>query len=517
MLMTLSACSDAVESTSMSSSTTTVAPTSTTSDASDTATVTTKSLELPRFESDVCVSDGLIELQASGAYDLECGYVIVLEDRAAPNGPTVSLPVAVARSKNPTPEPDPVIYLAGGGGHAHLTYAHFLMDSVGDAILENRDFVQYNQRGAPDTIPELSCPGYTEFLFSLAAEPALASVWTEDHVQYLVDCDSALTDRGVDLSQYNSATNAADARDVPIALGYEQANYYGTSYGTRLGLDLIRDFPNGVRSIILDSVYPPEVGYYTEYARSLHRSLNAVFEGCGNDEGCSARYPDLQDEFWTTVDRLNEDPQMVGSSFGPVSVDGGVLMDAMAIYLYSPEWIPRAPGAMDQVARGDLSPVADVVVGAITAPDLNWSMFYAMQCREEVPFEVYDDALALGETLPKPVVEHFTVGFSRFHFDLCEKSVSGVADPVERVAVSSEVPTLVFSGGYDPATPPYWSEGAAGSLANASYAHFPTLGHGIMRSNPCGLSIGLDFISDPHAELDMSCVEDQASVKWVLD
>jgi len=182
-------------------------------------------------------------------------------------------------------------------------------------------------------------------------------------------------------------------------------------------------------------------------------------------------------------------------------------MDAMAIYLYSPDWIGRSPGAMDSAAQGDLAPVRAVVVGAITAPDLNWSMFYAMQCREEVPFETFDDALDLSADLPTQIVDHYTHGFARFHFEMCEGSRSGTADSVESEAVKSDVPALVLAGRYDPATPPYWSEGAAEALTNATYVEFPTLGHGVMRSNACGLAIGLAFIDDPTIDLDVSCVE----------
>lgn len=472
---------------------------------------------LPRFEPGSCTAEGLKGVAALPDYTIECGSVVVLEDRSDPDGLTVSLPVAIARTSSETPKPDPVIYLAGGGGHDHLTYAHYLLESVGDAVLAERDFVQYNQRGAPNTDPELACPGYTDFLFSLASKPELASLWTTEHKDYLVDCEAALIETGIDVTQYNSATNAADAVDVALALGYPQANYYGTSYGTRLGLDLIRDYPGSVRSIILDSVYPPEVGYYTEYARSLHRAFSAVFEGCSSDPACATRFPKLEADFYATVDRLNDDPHVVNSPFGPVSVDGGVFMDAMAIYLYSPEWIPRAPKAMDDAAQGHLGSVERVVVGAITAPDLNWSMFYAMQCREEVPFEDWNVAVSLAAGLPDQVVEHYTDGFARFHFEMCESMSSGTAHVVESEAVRSDVPALVLAGRYDPATPPYWSEDTATSLGRAFYVEFPTLGHGVMRSNSCGLSIGLAFLDDPTTHPDTTCVAQLPPIAFDID
>jgi hypothetical protein len=37
---------------------------------------------------------------------------------------------------------------------------------------------------------------------------------------------------------------------------------------------------------------------------------------------------------------------------------------------------------------------------------------------------------------------------------------------------------------------------------------FPGLAHGIMRSNECGLEIGLQFIQDPTTEPDASCIDE---------
>jgi pimeloyl-ACP methyl ester carboxylesterase len=479
------------------------------------ATTVPRPARLPAFEEAPCSFGDLTGFSTHGRYDLRCGHLVVLEDRADPDGSLVRLPVAIAETTNPDPEPEPVVYLAGGGGHAHLNYATFYLASVGEVIVENRDFIQYNQRGAPDTEPALDCPGYTEFLFDLAGEAERDSLWTKRHADFLDGCRAALVERGVDLSQYNSATNAADATDLLTALGYDQANFYGTSYGTRLGLDLIRDYPDRVRSIILDSVYPPEAGYYSEYARNLYRAMSEVFDGCAADADCNHRFPDLEATFLSTVDSLNAEPVILESPFGLVSVDGGVFMDAVLIYLYAAESIRFAPTVIDRTATGDYRRLEQVIGGAVTIPDLSWVMFYSMQCREEVPFESEQRFGEMSEGLPEPIVEHIGA-FSGFHFGLCESWTSGIADPVENERVVSEVPALVLAGGYDPATPPEWSRSAAAGLTNGYYYEFPGQGHGIMRANECGLSIGLSFLDDPTRPPDAGCLADESTPDFVI-
>jgi pimeloyl-ACP methyl ester carboxylesterase len=98
-----------------------------------------------------------------------------------------------------------------------------------------------------------------------------------------------------------------------------------------------------------------------------------------------------------------------------------------------------------------------------------------------------------------------------YEFTLCESWQSGQADPIENTAVVSDIPALIFAGQFDPVTPPEWGQLAAETLSNHFFYEFPGLGHGIMRSNECGLEIGLQFIEDPTSEPDVSCIEELAA------
>ncbi|MDJ0923993.1 MAG: alpha/beta hydrolase [Acidimicrobiia bacterium] len=488
------------------STTTTASPPTTTTTSTTTTTTVAGPPSLPYFEPGDCVTGAAERLADDPGFDIECGHLVVLEDRTEPDGDLVRLPVMIARSPSPNPAPDPVIYLAGGGGHNHLRYSDYLMESVGDAVLENRDFIQYNQRGAPLTDPELSCPGLTSFLFGLAAEPLTQQEWADRHLAFLAGCRDTLIADGVDLAMYTSAVNAADADDLRRALGYDRANYYGTSYGTRLGLDLIRDYPDGVRSIILDSVYLPQAGFYTESGANLQQAFEYLFAACAAATDCAAEYPDLEAVFYDTIDNLDATPESVEG----LLVDGGIFMDAASLYLYSPEGIERVPHAISRAAAGDFGPLAGPISGAITSSDINWIMFYSMQCREEIPFESLDEALAVGASLHPGIARHYIDGFASFHFALCDDWGLEPTDPIESRAVTSEVPALVLAGGYDPVTPPAWGESTAAALESAFYYEFPHSGHGVMRSTDCGLSVGLEFLDSPTRQPDATCIADMA-------
>ncbi|HEX6305128.1 MAG TPA: alpha/beta fold hydrolase, partial [Anaerolineales bacterium] len=205
------------------------------------------------------------------------------ENRARPEGSLIQLHVAVFRSRSEEPENDPVVHLAGGPGSSSLGVAGYILGQGMDAILEQRDLILFDQRGTGYSQPRLDCPE-REALTPTLLEGSLSQRAEQDAiVEALRECRERLTEEGVDLSAYNSAASAADVNDLRRALGYTKINLYGVSYGTRLGLTVMRDYPQAVRSAVLDSAYPPQVNLYTSLAPNAERAFNQLFAGCTAD------------------------------------------------------------------------------------------------------------------------------------------------------------------------------------------------------------------------------------------
>src|SRR5262249_11696499 len=156
----------------------------------------------------------------------------------------------------------------------------YLFDQGLSAVLAHRDFIFFDQRGTGYSQPELTCPERDALAPTLLA----GALSDEQSTQAIVDafqrCRDRLGVQGVDLAAYNSAASAADVNDLRLALGYSQLNLYGDSYGTRLALTVMRDFPQAVRSVVLDSTYPLEVNLYTALAPNAERAFNALFDAC---------------------------------------------------------------------------------------------------------------------------------------------------------------------------------------------------------------------------------------------
>lgn len=166
----------------------------------------------------------------------------------------------------------------------------------------------------------------------------------------------ALAAEGIDLKQYNTLTNAADLEDLRLALGYEQWNLLGSSYGTRLALTAMREYPQGIRSVVLDSTRPLQINE-SQTPADAERAFQTLFRGCAADPTCNAAYPDLERVFYDLVEQLNTKPvtlpgidPFTGRTYD-VLINGDTMISTLFQAMYSTEIIPLLPRAIYDAAR----------------------------------------------------------------------------------------------------------------------------------------------------------------------
>ncbi len=458
----------------------------------------------PRFEPAAC------QFAIPPGTAPECGYLVVPEDRTIPDGAVVRLHVARFRTSAAQPQPDPVIHLSGGPGSPSLDYAAYYFNYGMGGVLSGRDYIIFDQRGTGFSLPGLHCPERFEIV------PALLSSIDYDQqlaleVQAAAACRDRLQAQGINLAAYTSAASAADVDDLRRVLGYEQVNLYGVSYGSRLALTIMRDYPETLRSVILDSPYPPQVNLYTSWPSSAQRAFDALFDACSADPSCSAAYPNLEEEFYALVDRLNADPPAVSvtdpatGAVHEVVLTGGVFMDVVFVGLYPPFFIPQLPQLIDEVRNGQYYGLLPARLQLSFARSSSVGMRNSVQCAEEIPFGLYQDVIDASLDLRPQVREHFVHSMESM-FAICEVWGVPPLPPVENESVSSAIPTLILTGQLDPITPPEWGRLAAQTLTTAYVYEFPGAGHWQMRSGACPLQIGMAFLQNPYQPPDAGCI-----------
>ena len=416
------------------------------------------------------------------------------------------LPVAVLKARGPNPADDPVIVIQGGPGASffHSAYPEqvntdFLWDMTAP-VRETRDVVIYDQRGVGLAEPALNCFEADQRAASATSPPGVEVPFFDRERVEIGLCYDRLVADGIDLASFSTPANADDLALIITALGYEQANLWGMSYGTRVALVMLRRHGDLVRSVVLDGVYPPHVRADEQAPWATHRAFTRIFDDCARDTWCSKAYGDIGERFAELLVSLNEKPQpiTVDDVRWPIGskavVDGDLLIFHMYDALYYGEAIPYVPALVDDALNYDLSGLGWFYWYPFFA---DWSLdegaFLSVTCREERP-RIRDDVVA--KEIEKYGV-YAMAGGTIMTNDICDNWPVPPSDPAEWEPVVSDVPALLLSGAYDPVTPPDWGDAAAGYLANSRHFEFLGAGHVPSAADRCAGDLVAAFFDDP--------------------
>lgn len=447
-------------------------------------------------------------------FSIQCGYVTVPESRdpaLADATNTLRLAVAIFQGFTAQANTTPLIYLDGGPGGRTLETIEFQAASF-QPFLSSRDVIFFDQRGVGFS-QGLDCPAYGDLGYDLLNQDISVAAMMRLSNEALLTCRDSLVEQGVNLAAYTSAESAADVRDILAALGYDQANLLGISYGTRLALTIMRDHPQIVRSAVLDAVLPIQANLASEFPINTQRAFTTLFAGCAQAPACNQHFPDLEAVFYQTVNRLNANPEMV-STFDfytgqrrDILMNGDALISGLFGLLYQTPEIANLPGYIYEASQGIYDGfVNDLLYTVFSAEYFDEVMFTTIGCNEEVPFDNFEALTTNAADLP-PQLAQILLAQMESDFDLCAQWGSQPVSAVENEPVVSDIPTLLTVGEYDPVTPPRWAYLAAETLSNSRVVEFRGVGHAAFGSSPCATNLMVAFVENPTRELNTGCVD----------
>ena len=462
------------------------------------------------FEASECWFESPIPFLAP---ELDCGYVTVPERHDQPGGATIRLPVAILRATTESPYPDPLFLAQGGpGGDAFEVFPLLVSQSAQQL---NRDLVIFNQRGTRYAEPSLMC----QESFEISAEILSLSDAESDarSLQALSECFERLVNEGIDLSAYNSLENAADVEAIRRALGYEDFNFYGVSYGTLLGLHLMRTQPEHLRSVILDGVLPPNVNFIPNVAANTDRVFTKIIETCANDPYCDSEYPNLELRFFDLVRSLNESPLTIPirdpetGKRAKARLDGNALVDVLFNAFYLPDSYAIFPKLVANLEAGDYTFIEGIWPLFAFDRSISEGMYHSVICAEDADFDLSD----ANVSEIRPYFAEGAQGEMQSYLDACAIwQVEQLPSSVDN-SVTSDIPSMLFSGYYDPITPPEFADVAAQNLSRAYRFVDPTGSHGVAFDNECTTDILSQFLENPDRTPDTSCRDDILPVAFV--
>lgn len=455
----------------------------------------------------------------------ECGYVNVPEFHAQPTGAQIKLAVAIlpqSSGAGATPTQSALVVAQGGPGGSSLdTFASFFEQPALSGISElraARDIVLYDQRGTLYAKPALMCPEELENTFATIEREISHEESLRLSQEAALACRARLVAQGVHLDAYNSIENALDIEDVRRALGYDTFDFYGVSYGTLLALHGLRETPGTFRSVILDAVVPAQTNPNSAIAESQQRAFEELFTRCAGDTDCASAFPNLAKVFYEEVDALNQKPARVpledretGKIYNAV-VDGDTWMNILFQFIYDSEFVPALPKMIYDAQDGIFTLAQAFYPVLIFDRTFAGGMYYSVMCAEDADFTVKDLTLEGVDTRIARAQTRDTAWF----LDLCAKwNVPPLGARADE-PVTAHVPTLVFSGDFDPITPPPFGQQAAETIAPSYVFEFPAYGHGAITSGDCPLEMMAAFVKEPEHAPNAQCIRDTATrVKFI--
>lgn len=439
-------------------------------------------------------------LEANGGrqeLSAQCGELSVALDPAQPDGEGIGLRVAVVPALAEDSLPDPLVILAGGPGDA-ATRFYVSVAGAFASVARRRDIVLVDQRGTGESAP-LHCPGLDAEGFDWGVGDSV-----DETVRLTLEC---LDDLDHDPRFFTTSVAVGDLEQVREALGYEELNIYGVSYGTRVAQHYLRRHPDRVRSLVLDGLVPASVALGPDTASESQIALDAVWARCEADASCNVAFPDIRRRFDSVLERLGEAPVEVtvaDPSSGeptPLTLSRTIAAGVVRLLVYSPQSAAMLPVLFDDAFEGRYERLAaQALMLAAGIGEMAYGLNFAVVCTEDVPFWGELDIEAQRNT-------YMGTMFVEALAKVCERWPAGVMDEGFKTAVESDAPVFILTGEKDPITPARYVALATPGLANHVEVVGPGQGHGMLGTG-CVPNLMAEFIDTPEpAELDISCVE----------
>lgn len=238
------------------------------------------------------------------SHSAELGHLWVPENRQSNSSRLIRL--AFVRLKSSAASPgSPIVYLAGGPGIPAIVMARVpVYYDLFEKLRQVADVILLDQRGLGMSSPNLNdCPVSGKF-----PDDAFAARERFIHAlaQAAGDCASYWRSKGVDLAVYNTEENADDIDDLRRALGVAKISLLGHSYGTELGLSVIRRHGDRVERAVLASVEGP--GDHDTMPWILDLQLKKIARLVAADPAVGKDFPDLVSLFQTDIRKLQTHP-----------------------------------------------------------------------------------------------------------------------------------------------------------------------------------------------------------------
>ncbi len=429
----------------------------------------------------------------------QCGTFMVYEDRVSRTGRMIGLRVAVVKASSRNPAPDAIVYLAGGPGGAATEAG---VSQIPASLRYDHDLVLVDQRGTGGSNSVVPPPSY-DFTgpFQTALERQLKAAIANPQIE-----------KQMDPRFYTSSMAMDDLDDVRAALGYDQIDLMGGSYGATAAQYYLRQHEEHVRSAVLVVGSLLDIPIFERWSLNGQRALDGVFDLCLADSGCHAAFPNIRQEFKDLWARMAKDPVTItfsDKSLGSATLTPQYLAPVLRLMMKDAKNDRAIPSLIHRAyADNDWKGFAQFIE---TEGNVEWwgpqIMEHVIRCYEKWARFDPEEVARLSEGT---YAKDFSIWLAQQQADVCKLTPVGVMPEGTDPQPGSTVPVLIINSELDPIDPPENMAGAQKLFPNSLAVVMPYMSHNISdySAGSCLWSIETEFVQSGSAQgLHTECLK----------
>lgn len=397
---------------------------------------------------------------------VECGKLAVPLDHAKPAGEKIDL--ALIRIKASGERKGSLVFNfggPGGGGVDTMALASRAFASLGTRY----DLVSFDPRGVDRSAP-VTCGG--------ALEKFMTADFNSDKLAKEF-ADTCAKNSAKILPHVGTVNAAHDLERLRVALGDNQLNYFGLSYGTHLGALYATKYPKNVGRFVLDAALDPTVTF-EQRALTQVAGFKDAFDAFAKD--CVAQGCDLgTDEaaVYRSVEQLLKTLKERPVKVGPRELTDVMAQTGVVAALYAKATWPALEQATAAAIKGEgqaLLSMADMYMGR--KPDGSYSTLmtsvWAINCVDNTE---RPDAAAV-DRVEEETRKLFPVMASGGLGSVCRHWPVAGSDEGKKIDATGSAPIVVVGTKGDPATPYEWATQLTAQLKTGVLITYEGEGHG---------------------------------------
>ncbi|MEU1736061.1 alpha/beta hydrolase [Streptosporangium sp. NPDC020145] len=409
----------------------------------------------------------------------ECGALAVPVDWEKPDGPRISL--NMTRRKATGQRVGTLFYNPGGpGAGAAYLVRNWSQYYFSEELRERFDIVGIDPRGVAGS-GQIQCgkavhdPAVTQFP---------ETRWEYDR---LVAHNRAVgVSCGPLIGHVDTGSVARDFDAVRAALGEEQISYLGRSYGSMLGTEYARRFPDRVRAMALDGIVDHGMSsrqMVRDAATAVEDGFDRFGEWCERTEECELHGRSVP-QVWDALMRKAEKTPIPVTGGRPLTAEE-LRYAAYVMLTLAPEFNGDLARGIVQAEQGDAEILGQMRTEALDNSAMT-SAYRAVLCQDIDPGTNGFSQLRAWARDAARRAPHMR-GTSEF-WDMttgCLGWPVQPSNPQRPVRITQVPPVLLVGNTHDPATPLVWAKSLARGIKGSQVLTYDGDGHTAYLRNAC--------------------------------